>query len=92
MRYLSPFNNRQDLLGDFDKLVDSFFSNNHKNWENFPACNPKVDIKESKDYFLISADIPGMNEDDINVEVNNGVLNLSGERNFEHKEQKSRVR
>ncbi len=88
MRYLNPFQNRQDLFGDFDKLVDSFFSNNEKKWENFSVFNPKVDIKETADYFLISADLPGMGEKDVKVEVDDGVLTISGERRFEHKEEK----
>jgi HSP20 family protein len=88
MRYLSPFQNRQELFSDFDKLVDSFFTNNTKKWENFPEFSPKVDVKEGEGYFLISADLPGLSEKDVKVEVNDNTLSISGERNFEHKEEK----
>jgi HSP20 family protein len=87
MRHLSPFQNRQDFFGDFDKLVDSFFNANEKRWENFPSFNPKVDITENKDYFLITADLPGLSEKDVKVEIDNGVLTIHGERHFENKEE-----
>ena len=45
--------------------------------------NPPVDILESKDAYLIRAELPGMKKEDFNVEVNDGNLTLSGERKLE---------
>ena len=53
---------------------------------NFRQFSPRVDIKETDDYFLISTDLPGMNEKDIHVEVKDGILTIGGERKFEHEE------
>lgn len=44
---------------------------------------PPVDIFESKDSFLIRAELPGMKREDFNLEVKDGTLTLSGERRFE---------
>ena len=44
---------------------------------------PAVDILESKDAYLIRAELPGMKKDDFNLEVNDGTLTLSGERKAE---------
>ena len=41
---------------------------------------PSVDIEENEDHFLISADLPGVSEQDIEVKVHEGVLLLSGKR------------
>jgi HSP20 family protein len=41
---------------------------------------PPVDILESKDAYLIRAELPGMKKEDFNLEVNDGTLTLSGER------------
>ena len=41
---------------------------------------PPVDILESKDSYLIRAELPGMKKEDFNLEVNDGTLTLSGER------------
>ena len=44
---------------------------------------PPVDILESKDSYLIRVDLPGMRNEDLKTEVNEGILTLSGERQFE---------
>jgi HSP20 family protein len=44
---------------------------------------PPVDILESKDAYLIRAELPGMKKEDFNLEVNDGTLTLSGERKAE---------
>src|SRR4030095_12885500 len=55
---------------------------------NYPASTagvwvPPVDILESKDSYLIRAELPGMKREDFNLEVHDGSLTLSGERKFE---------
>ncbi|HSH12459.1 MAG TPA: Hsp20/alpha crystallin family protein, partial [Desulfurivibrionaceae bacterium] len=42
-----------------------------------------VDIKETAEAFNIEADLPGMSKDDVKVTVQNGVLNIQGERRRE---------
>jgi HSP20 family protein len=44
---------------------------------------PPVDILESKDSYIIRAELPGMRNEDLKTEVNEGMLTLSGERKFE---------
>ena len=44
---------------------------------------PPVDILESKDFYLIRAELPGMKKEDFNLELENGILTLSAERKFE---------
>lgn len=41
---------------------------------------PAVDIIEEKTRFILRADVPGVNPDDIDVSMDNGVLSVSGER------------
>ncbi len=41
---------------------------------------PAVDIEEKPDHFLVSADLPGVSEKDIELKVQDGVLLLSGKR------------
>src|SRR4029079_13601786 len=47
------------------------------------AWYPPVDILESKDSDLIRAELPGMSNEDLQTEVNEGIMTLSGERKFE---------
>ena len=44
---------------------------------------PAVDVLESKDSYLLRAELPGMNKEYFNLEVKNGMLTVSGERNLE---------
>ena len=52
------------------------------------AWLPAVDIIEEKDRFVLRADIPGVRAEDIDVNMEKGVLSLSGER---HKETSNEV-
>ena len=47
---------------------------------------PIVDISEDANEYLIKAELPEVNKDDVKVTVENGVLTLRGERRFEHEE------
>jgi HSP20 family protein len=44
---------------------------------------PPVDVLESRDSYLIRAELPGMKKEDFNLEVRDGTLSLCGERKFE---------
>jgi HSP20 family protein len=44
---------------------------------------PEVDITEEKDRILVKADLPGMRQEEISVEVSDGVLTIKGERKRE---------
>lgn len=48
---------------------------------------PAVDIIEEKEQFVLRADIPGVNAEDIEVNMEKGVLSLSGERHKETSEE-----
>lgn len=72
-----------DLLRrDLDRLSDPrrVVGNDH---ETVADWIPAVDIFEEKDRFLMRADVPGVNPEDISVSMENGVLNVAGERRFQ---------
>ena len=49
---------------------------------------PSIDIREREHDYLVSADMPGVKKDNIDVQIENGVLTVTGEveRNNEEKE------
>lgn len=49
---------------------------------------PAVDIKEETDKFVLHADIPGVNPEDIEVNMEAGVLTIKGEKKSEAKTEK----
>lgn len=51
---------------------------------------PRVDIQETEKDFVISAEIPGIGKDDVNVDIADGILTIKGERKQE-KEEKGKI-
>ncbi len=51
--------------------------------KNIEQWFPDVDITEEKDRLLVKADLPGMKQEEIAVEVSEGVLTIRGERKRE---------
>jgi len=49
---------------------------------------PAMDLVETQDDFVLRADLPGLSEGDVNIELEDNVLTLSGERKSEHEENK----
>lgn len=49
---------------------------------------PAVDIKETKNDFIIHVDLPGVKSEDIEVTTENGILTIKGQRESEKKEEK----
>ena len=47
--------------------------------------NPAVDIKENKEEYIITAELPGVDKKDIKVTLRNDVLAIEGARNVEQK-------
>ena len=53
---------------------------------------PAVDITENDDNFTLLADIPGVDPEDIEVSMDNGMLTVKGERKTEEKTEKDNYR
>jgi len=49
---------------------------------------PQIETFRRGDKLVVRADLPGLKKDDVKVEIDNGVLTISGERNEEHEEKR----
>jgi HSP20 family protein len=47
---------------------------------------PPMDLMEADDHFVLHADLPGLGEDDVSIEIQDNTLTISGERKSEHEE------
>ena len=69
------------VFNEVDNMINTVFN---RDWNLEPIrstkWNPAVDVKETDHSFLISADIPGLTKKDINIEVSDDVLSITGER------------
>jgi len=71
---------RQD---DFGSIFDDFFTSG---LSVTGKISPAVDVAEEKDRYIVKADLPGMKQEDIKVELDDSVLSISGERKHEKEE------
>ena len=53
--------------------------------------SPRVNISETNDHYVITADLPGMRKEDIKVTYDNGVLTIQGERKQEVEEKDEKL-
>lgn len=78
------------MYRDMGQLFDDFFNLQKQDDSSYIETSswlPLVDIKEEKDCFLVIADIPGVKKEDISISLEQHVLTLKGERQFEKTEQ-----
>jgi HSP20 family protein len=78
-----PIRELDSLQGDMNRLFDRFFDrpgSAERRWI------PAMDLVEKDDHLELRADLPGMSEDDVDIEVKDGVLTISGERKAEQEE------
>jgi len=81
-------------LSEFQNRLGSFFGRAPIRREEEGAVmsqwSPAVDIIEDDKEFLVKAELPEVKKEDVHVTVENGVLNVHGERKFEKEEKKQR--
>lgn len=83
VRY-DPFRDIRTLQDEVNRVFTGAAQTNREDMLN-GAWNPKVDIFENKDHLVLEADLPGMNGEDFELNFENNVLTLRGERKFEKK-------
>jgi HSP20 family protein len=76
-----PFSTEFSRL--FNSLWESPAASSSRTWV------PQMDLVETDDQYLLKADLPGMKQEDVAIEFNDGTLTISGERKheYERKEQ-----
>jgi HSP20 family protein len=68
---------------EFDRLFNTLFDRSAADTRSW---TPPMDLVEAEDHFLLRADLPGMREEDVNIEVRDNTLRISGERKAEHEQ------
>ena len=85
MRY-EPWNLLEQMRREMDRALDTRAAEGSSvatsDWV------PAVDIKEENDSFVIIADIPGVDPKDIEVNMDDGMLTIRGEKESEKKEER----
>lgn len=91
---LTPYRKNQGIskqnngYWDFDSLFEDFFNDTM-----FPAFysnsrQMKVDIMEKENEYVVEAELPGINKDEVNIELNDNHLTISVQKNEQVDEEK----
>jgi HSP20 family protein len=75
-RGLDPFRIMDALLGDTFSTFDP--------WSAARGFAPTFEVKEAKDAYIFKADLPGVPEKDVDIQMTGNVLTVSGERRQEN--------
>jgi len=83
----SPVDQFSTLREEINRLFDSPFGELTRRTELFNGWAPALDLYEDKDNLIVTAELPGMKREEIDISVHDGTLTLSGERKYEEKNQ-----
>ena len=78
-----PFSELDTFRSGFDKLFDDFYRSYSEGSEDVSSGYPVVDIRETKDDFIISAEMPDVNKEDVNINLSDNTLTIKGEKKKE---------
>ena len=79
-----PLRELSSLQGEMNRLFNTAFdapaggNGGNRRW------TPAMDLVETGDHFVLRADLPGMEQSDVTIELEDNVLTVSGERKPEH--------
>ena len=80
-----PLRELTTLQNEMNRLFGSAFDTpTPGNGGTLRRWMPAMDLVEADEHFVLRADLPGMSEEDVNIEVEERVLTISGERKAEH--------
>ena len=79
-----PRPSRDVLSRSFDDLFNELFTNTPSIKND--GFMPRVDISETQTQFELSVELPGLKKEDIELNLERGVLTITGERTFDNEE------
>ena len=84
-----PVRELSSLQSEMNRVFNTFFDTPAAGAGNGGGVRrwvPSMDLVETDDHFVLRADLPGLAEGDVAIELEDNVLTVSGERKSEHEE------
>jgi HSP20 family protein len=95
----SPVQRPLDIFGAMRDEMDRIFDRFSHGWPNWPGSPtrglanagmvPDLDVHDDGKQLTIEADLPGVEEKDVSLTLNNGVLSIKGEKKSSREEKKA---
>lgn len=90
----TPFGMMRRFFDDVDRMFEGFGTptlERFRPWTTSAVFAPNVEVYERDGKLVISADLPGLNKDDVKVEISEDAVLIEGERKYEHEEKEEGV-
>jgi HSP20 family protein len=87
----SPSSEMRGLQREIDRLFDQFFPTRSAGEADSTVWAPRTDLIESEDAYIIHLDVPGMAKDELDVNYQDGMLTIAGERKKEQRNENDNV-
>ena len=79
---VDPFRELNEVQAEMNRVFDSFFGRPTVAGGMERVWAPAVDMYETKDELVMSAELPGLNEKDIHLSITGDLLTVRGERHW----------
>ncbi len=86
MRALTPFSGFPSLRKEMERFFDRFGDWEFPELRPFGEWAPSLDLSETKEAFVVKAEIPGIEPKEIQVTLDNQMLTLKGEKKHDKEE------
>ncbi len=87
-----PFREMTSLQNTLNRLLQQEYGPTGDDLMTSGTFLPPVDIYEDENHFKLHFEVPGMNEKDIDIRLENNTLTVKGERKFEHEQKEENFR
>ena len=83
--------NRQpvSIFDEFDNIFNNMYIGFQPIFESKSSWNPQFEVLNTNDIYIIRGDLPGILKKDVNIEVNENILTISGERKNDYNDKKN---
>ncbi len=87
---ISSFDESGDPVGSLERALENLWRGTGAPATATPAGGfaPRIDVVERAAEYLVTAELPGLEEKDFQLEVHGNVLTLTGEKRTEHEEER----
>jgi len=89
MKTLMPANSLTTIRNEMDRLFDRLWDGDQEKISSHGDWLPALDLRETKEGFVATLDVPGIEPRDIHVTLREGLLMIRGERKTEKEEKEA---
>ena len=76
------------LFNEIDRMFNTFNIDHTPPGFDYDYYNPKFEVLDIDDAYILRGDFPGISKKDVNIEISDGVLTISGERKNDYEDRK----